>query len=59
MTSTPVKKPSAQKSLCMFTNVSEVKNKGAYCRVGADKSKRKEIKSGNTPWELKKKQIGN
>ena len=54
MTSTPVKKTSAQKSLCMFTNVSEVKNKSAYCRVGAAKSKRKEIKSGNTPWELKK-----
>ena len=27
MTSTPVKKPSAQKSLCMFTNILEVKTK--------------------------------
>ena len=41
-TSTPVKKPIAQKSLCMFTNVLDVK-KTAYCRVGAAKSKRKAI----------------
>ena len=27
MTSSPIKKPSAQKSLCMFTNVSDVKKK--------------------------------
>ena len=49
MTSTPVMKPSAQKSLCMFTNVLEVKNKTAYRRVGATKYKRKAIKFGNTP----------
>ena len=47
-TSTPVKKPSAQISLCMFTNVLDVK-KNAYRQVGADKSKRKAIKYGNTP----------
>ena len=47
--SRPVKKPSAQKSLCMFTNILEVKKKTAYCRVGAAKSKRKAIKFGNIP----------
>ena len=52
MTSTQVKKPSAQKLLCMFTNVSDVK-KTAYRQVGADKSKRKAIKLENTPWSLK------
>ena len=57
-TSTPVKKPSARKSLCMFTNVLEVKKKTTYRRVGADKSKRKAIKFGNTPWSLKKKRKG-
>ena len=36
-TSTPVNKPSAQKSLYMFTNVLDVKET-AYRRVGADKS---------------------
>ena len=57
-TSTPVKKPSAQKSLCMFTNVLKGK-KTAYCQVGAAKSKRKAIKFGNKPWALKKKRKGN
>ena len=47
--STPVKKPSARKSLCMFTKVLEVKNT-AYRQVGAAKSNRKAIKFGNTPW---------
>ena len=59
MTSTLVKKPSARKSLCMFTNVLEVKNKSSYCRVGAYKSKRKAIKILNTPWALKQKPKGN
>ena len=59
MTSTPVKKPSAQKSLCMFTNILEVKKKTAYRRVGAAKYKRKEIKIGNKPWELKQNKKGN
>ena len=54
MTSAPIKKPSAKKSLCMFTNILEV-NKTAYCRVRSAKSKRKSIKFGNTPWALKQK----
>ena len=51
MTSTPIKKPSAQKSLCLFTNIFEVK-KTAYHQVGAAKSKPKAIKFGNKPWAL-------
>ena len=58
MTSTPVKKLSAQKSLCMFTIILEVK-KTTYCRIGAAKSQRKANKFVNTPWALKKKQKGN
>ena len=54
MTSTPVNKTSARKSLCLFTNILDVKNKNATCRVGASKSKRKAIKYGTTPWALKK-----
>ena len=58
MTSTPVKKPSSQKSLCMFSNVLKVKRKTDYRQVGAAKSKRKVIKFGNTPWALKKSEKG-
>ena len=52
MTSTPIKKPSAQKSLCFFTNILDVK-KTACLRVEAGKFKRKAIKFGNKPWALK------
>ena len=54
MTSTPVKKPSARKSLCLFTNILDVKKKTATLQVGASKSKRKYIKYVTTPWALKK-----
>ena len=53
MTSTPVKKTSAIKSLCLFTNILDVKKKTATRRAGADKSKRKTIKYGSTTWETK------
>ena len=56
-TSSPVKNPSARKSLCMFTNVLDVK-KTAFHQVGADKSKPKANKFGNTPCSLKQKQKG-
>ena len=56
MTSSPVKKVCARKSLCMFTNVLDVNKKIAYRQVRASKSKRKAIKYGNTPWALKQKQ---
>ena len=59
MTPTPVKKPSARKSLCLFTKILYVRNKTAVRQVGAAKSKRKAIKSGNIPWVLKQKQKGN
>ena len=55
MTPTPVNKPSDSKSLCIFTKILDVKKKTAICQVGADKLKRKAIKYGTTPWELKPK----
>ena len=57
MTSIPIKKPSAQKSLCMFTNIFEVK-KTAYRWVRYAKYKRKAIKDVNTPLTLKQKRKG-
>ena len=35
---TPVKKPRARKSLCIFTNILDVKKKTAIRRFGAGKS---------------------
>ena len=58
MNPTPVKKPSARKSLCMFTNILYVNKKTDYRQVGAAKSKRKAIKYGNTPFAFKKKRKG-
>ena len=43
LASTPVNKPRAMKSLCLFTNILDVRNKTATRRVGADKSKNKAI----------------
>ena len=48
MTSTPVLKTSARKSLCLFTNILNVKKKIAKRRVGAAKSKHRAIKVGNS-----------
>ena len=53
MTPTPVNKPSARKSLCLFTTILDVKKKTATRRFGSAKFKRKAIKSGATPWALK------
>ena len=39
MTSTPVKKSGARKSLCLFTDIFDVKTKAEKCCVGAAKSK--------------------
>ena len=58
MKPTPVKKPSARKLLCIFTNIIYVNKKTAYRRVGAAQSKRKAIKYGSTPWALKQKKKG-
>ena len=41
--STPVKKPSARKSLCLFTTILDVKPKRAKRRFVAEKSKRKSM----------------
>ena len=49
MTPTPVKKLNARKSLCIFTNILDVKKKTAIHRVGAAKLKRKAIKAVTTP----------
>ena len=59
MKPTPVNKPSARKSLCIFTNILYVKKKTSTCQVGAVKSERKAIKYGNTPWEWIPKQKRN
>ena len=59
MTSIPVKKQSARKSLCLFTNILYVNNKTATRQVGDAIQKRKSIKYATTPWELKKKLKGN
>ena len=48
MTSTPIKKPSARKSLCLFTNIFDVKPKTEKRRVGAAKSKSRAMKLGNS-----------
>ena len=58
MTSTPVKKTRASKSLCLFTNILDVKPKTAKHRVGAAKSKRRSMKVGNILWTNKTKRKG-
>ena len=58
MTSTPVKKPSARKSLPLFTNIFDVKPKTAKRCFMAAKSKRKSIKVGNRLWTKKTKRKG-
>ena len=47
MKSTPVKKLSASKSLCLFTKILDVKPKTENRRSVAAKSKRKAMKVGN------------
>ena len=56
MASIPVKKPHARKSLCLFTNILDVKKETASHLVGAAKYKLKTIKYVTIPWSLKKKQ---
>ena len=58
MTQTTVKKPSARKSLCLFTNIFDVKKKTAKRRVGAAKSKCRSMKVGNNQWTNKTKKKG-
>ena len=58
MKSKPVKKPSARKSLCLFTNILDVHPKTAKRRFVAAKSRRKSIKVCNILWTKKKKRKG-
>ena len=58
MKSTPVKKPSASKSLYLFTNILDVKPKTAKLRFVAVKSKCKAMKVGNNLWTKKTKRKG-
>ena len=59
MNQTTVKKPSARKSLCLFTNIFDVKKKTVKRGVGAAKTKRKPIKVGNILWTNITKLKGN
>ena len=54
MTSTPVKKPSARKSLRLFTNILDVKPETARRLIVAAKYKHIAIKVGNNLWTKKK-----
>ena len=58
MTLTTVKKPSARRSLCLFTNIFDVKKKTEKRCVGDAKSKRRAIKFGNSLWTNKTKRKG-
>ena len=53
MTSSPVKKPSARKSLCLFTNILDVNPKTAKRRFVAAKSRHKAMKVCNSLWTKK------
>ena len=53
MASSPVKKPSARKSLCLFTNLLAVKRTTAKRRFVAEKSRRKSFKVCNSLWTKK------
>ena len=48
MASTPVKKPSARKSLCLFTNILYAKKKTEKLCSVAEKSKRRSMKVGTS-----------
>ena len=50
MTSSPVKKPSARKSLCLFTNILAVKPTTAKRRFVASKFRLKAMKVYNSLW---------
>ena len=48
LASTPVKKPSDRKSLCLFTTIFDVKNKTTKSRIEAAESKRRAMKVGTS-----------
>ena len=53
LTSSPAKKPSARKSLCLFTNILAVKHTTAKRRFVAAKYRRKSTKVCNNLWTKK------
>ena len=55
MPPTPVKKPSDRKSLCLFTNILDVKPKTEKRRFVATQSRRKAMKRCNSLWKRKKR----
>ena len=55
MTPTQVKKPSARKPLCLFTNILHVKKKTAIHRVVSSKSKHRVMEAGTNLWEKNRK----
>ena len=57
MTSSPVKKPSARKSLILFTNILDVKPTTEKRRFVAAKSRRKAMKLCNILWTEKTKRV--
>ena len=50
ITSTPVNKPSASKSLCLLTNIFDVKKKTSEPPIGYAKSKHRATKLGTSLW---------
>ena len=58
MTQTTINKPSASKSLRLFTNIFDDKKRTTISRVGAAKSKRRSIKAGFGLWKNKTKRKG-
>ena len=58
MPSTPPKKPSASKSMCLFKNILDVKPKTAKRRFVAAKSRRKAMKVGNSLLTKKQNEKG-
>ena len=58
MISTPVNKPSASKSLCLFINILDVKPKTEKRRIVAAESKRRAMKVVNIKWTNKIKRKG-
>ena len=55
MTSTPVKKPSARKSLCLFTNILDVKPKTSKLHIVAAKTKRRAMTVDTSQWKKERK----
>ena len=55
MTSTPAKKPSASKSLCLFTKILDIKPKTAERLIVAAKYKHRAMKVGTSQWTKKTK----